>query len=84
MEKHTHKKRKEEKRRKSLPKKKLEEAFLHAISSLSSFPANPMLKNLQLAWIDKVVLHNKLLLWNFLPKANSLLQASFYLLIYLD
>lgn len=84
MEKHTHKKRKKEKRRKSLPKKKLEKVFLHAINSLSSFLANPMLKNLQLAWIDKAVLQNTFLPCNLLPKANSFLQASFYLLIYLD
>jgi hypothetical protein len=84
MEKHTHKERKKEKRRKSLPKEKLEEAFLHAITSLSSFLANPTLKNLQLAWIDKAILQNKRLPCNPFPKANSFLQASFYLLIYLD
>jgi hypothetical protein len=80
---HTKRERKR-KGEKSSPKKKLEDAFLHAINSLSSFLANPMLKNLQLAWINKAVLHNKLLPCNLLPKANSFLQASFYLLIYLD
>ncbi len=77
-------KRKKEKRREMLLKKKLEEALLRAVNSLSSFLANPMLKKFQLAWIDKIVLQNKLLPCNLLPKANSFLQASFYLLIYLD
>ncbi len=43
------KERKKEKRRKSSLKKKLEEAFFHVNPSLSSFLANPMLKNFELA-----------------------------------
>jgi hypothetical protein len=84
MEKHTHKKRKKEKRRKNSLQKKLEEAFFHVNPSLSSFLANSMLTNFYLAWINKAVLQNKLLPCILLPKANSFLQASFYLLVYLD